>query len=198
MSKLYLMRHGQTVFNVRHLIQGWCDSPLTELGIAQAEAARDLIEERGIRFDHACCSTAERACDTCEIVTRGAIPYTRLKGLREFHFGSLEACDNSTIVPSSGCFGDALVQYGGEAESDVAARMTATLAQFMLQPGCESVLAVSHGGATLAFLMSWNRMSPVKVDRILGNCAVCELDFDPEALTFSCVGISDLFPRRAR
>ena len=76
--------------------------------------------------------------------------------------------------------------------------MTATLAQFMLQPGCERVLAVSHGGATLAFLMSWNHMSPVKVDRILGNCAVCELDFDPEALTFSCVGISDLFPRRAR
>ena len=29
---LYLMRHGQTLFNVRRKIQGWCDSPLTELG----------------------------------------------------------------------------------------------------------------------------------------------------------------------
>ena len=27
---LYLMRHGQTLFNVEHKIQGWCDSPLTE------------------------------------------------------------------------------------------------------------------------------------------------------------------------
>ena len=27
---LYLMRHGETLFNVRRKIQGWCDSPLTE------------------------------------------------------------------------------------------------------------------------------------------------------------------------
>ena len=33
---LYLMRHGQTLFNVEHKIQGWCDSPLTEQGIKQA------------------------------------------------------------------------------------------------------------------------------------------------------------------
>lgn len=32
----YLMRHGQTLFNVQGRIQGACDSPLTELGIAQA------------------------------------------------------------------------------------------------------------------------------------------------------------------
>lgn len=26
------MRHGQTLFNLQNKIQGWCDSPLTELG----------------------------------------------------------------------------------------------------------------------------------------------------------------------
>ena len=31
------MRHGQTLFNKRHLIQGWCDSPLTDFGIYQAQ-----------------------------------------------------------------------------------------------------------------------------------------------------------------
>ena len=31
---LYLMRHGQTLFNLQHKIQGWCDAPLTPLGIA--------------------------------------------------------------------------------------------------------------------------------------------------------------------
>ncbi len=36
---LYLMRHGQTLFNLQHKIQGWCDSPLTELGIKQAKVA---------------------------------------------------------------------------------------------------------------------------------------------------------------
>ena len=40
---LYLMRHGQTVFNVRRKVQGWCDSPLTELGIKQAETAAKIF-----------------------------------------------------------------------------------------------------------------------------------------------------------
>ena len=39
MKTLYLMRHGQTLFNAQHKIQGWCDAPLTEIGIKQAEVA---------------------------------------------------------------------------------------------------------------------------------------------------------------
>ena len=38
MSKiLYLMRHGQTMFNLRGKVQGASDSPLTKLGISQAK-----------------------------------------------------------------------------------------------------------------------------------------------------------------
>ena len=33
------MRHGQTLFNVQKMIQGWCDSPLTALGVQQAQSA---------------------------------------------------------------------------------------------------------------------------------------------------------------
>ena len=64
MKHLYMMRHGQTLFNVRRRIQGSCDSPLTELGIKQAEAAKELIKD--ISFDHYYSSTAERASDTLE------------------------------------------------------------------------------------------------------------------------------------
>lgn len=39
MKKLYLLRHGQTEFNVKKLVQGRCDSPLTDLGRQQAQAA---------------------------------------------------------------------------------------------------------------------------------------------------------------
>ena len=34
---LYLMRHGETLFNKQKKIQGWCDSPLTDFGIEQAD-----------------------------------------------------------------------------------------------------------------------------------------------------------------
>ena len=49
---LYLMRHGQTLFNVLKKIQGWCDSPLTEEGIRQAKIARKWFEDNNIQFDH--------------------------------------------------------------------------------------------------------------------------------------------------
>ena len=65
------MRHGQTLFNKRHLIQGWCDSPLTDFGIYQAQVAAQYFKEHGIIFDSAFSSTSERACDTLEIVTDG-------------------------------------------------------------------------------------------------------------------------------
>ncbi len=38
--KLYIVRHGQTLFNLMGRIQGWCDSPLTQKGIEQAKNLR--------------------------------------------------------------------------------------------------------------------------------------------------------------
>ena len=62
MSKnLYLMRHGETLFNVQKRIQGWCDSPLTEAGEEQARQARTFFEGEGIQFDRLYASTSERA-----------------------------------------------------------------------------------------------------------------------------------------
>lgn len=48
MKTLYLMRHGETLFNVQHKIQGWCDSPLTEKGIKQAQKARDYFSKKAL------------------------------------------------------------------------------------------------------------------------------------------------------
>ena len=47
---LYLMRHGQTLFNARKKIQGWCDAPLTELGIKQAKIAGKYFKNDVIVF----------------------------------------------------------------------------------------------------------------------------------------------------
>lgn len=85
MRKLYLIRHGQTLFNVRKKTQGWCDSPLTPLGIQQAQQARAYFQSQNIVFDAVYSSTSERCCDTTELLVDQ--PYMRLKGLKEWHFG---------------------------------------------------------------------------------------------------------------
>jgi Fructose-2,6-bisphosphatase len=42
---LYLMRHGQTLFNRQHKIQGACDSPLTVKGIADAKKVGNYFKK---------------------------------------------------------------------------------------------------------------------------------------------------------
>ena len=52
MTRFYLMRHGQTLFNTLNRIQGWCDSPLTEKGRDQARQVRAYFEKHHMAFDH--------------------------------------------------------------------------------------------------------------------------------------------------
>ena len=62
---LYLVRHGQTIFNLKRIIQGWSDSPLTQLGCAQAARAGMFLRARGIEPDHAYTSTLHRTEHEC-------------------------------------------------------------------------------------------------------------------------------------
>ncbi|HAO61337.1 MAG TPA: histidine phosphatase family protein [Erysipelotrichaceae bacterium] len=180
---LYLMRHGQTLFNQRRKIQGWCDSPLTKTGIEQAKIAGDYFKEQGIRFDHAYSSTSERACDTLELVT--SMEYKRLKGLKEWNFGMFEA-ESEDLNPKLP-YGDFFAKYGGEDEMEVRQRMTDTLVDVMNQEGHECVLAVSHGGACRQFMRYWAANSPVDQKGRLGNC--CILKFAVEDGQFTLLEI---------
>lgn len=48
MKRLYLLRHGQTEFNVKKLVQGRCDSPLTDLGRKQAGRAAAWLKAHDV------------------------------------------------------------------------------------------------------------------------------------------------------
>lgn len=66
MIALYLVRHGETVFNLEGRIQGHSDSPLTPLGIKQAKAiGKRLAFEK---FDAIYSSDLGRALATAELI----------------------------------------------------------------------------------------------------------------------------------
>ncbi|MEE1044738.1 MAG: histidine phosphatase family protein [Olegusella sp.] len=191
---LYLMRHGQTLFNVQKVDQGASDAPLTRLGVAQARAAGNHLAQIGAAPDHVFCSPYERTCDTAETVTScltadgTPLPYERVWGLREFSFGSYEGKD-SYLNPSLP-FGDKFVQFGGDAQQDVADRMVATLTELMRRPDVQVALAVSHGAAVANFCRAIAEWSPVKYHPGIKNCSIFTVEFDEETGHFSCV---DLF-----
>ena len=182
---LYLMRHGQTLFNVEHKIQGWCDSPLTELGIKQAEIAARYFDDNKITFDHCYASTSERACDTLEIVTHHKYPYTRVKGLKEWNFGRFEAMDEflNPKLP----YGDFFLQYGGESQQQVQDRMIKTLTEIMEKEDHHDVLALSHGGACFFFVRAFDDYNAVIDYSRVGNCTIFKLVYEDGI--FSCVDI---------
>lgn len=85
----YFVRHGETKFNTQFRLQGACDSPLTENGIAQARQAKEALKD--IPFSKAYVSTSTRARDTAEIILgEKGIEAIPTKKLKEVNFGSLE------------------------------------------------------------------------------------------------------------
>ncbi|WP_155286306.1 histidine phosphatase family protein [Lacticaseibacillus zhaodongensis] len=182
MKTLYLMRHGETLFNVQHRIQGASDSPLTANGIAQAKAAKDFYQQRNIHFNTAAASTQERAVDTLELITDQ--PYQRLKGLKEWNFGVFEG-QSETLNPKhpgEASYGNFFAEhgYGGEAMTQVQVRMVATLTDLMQHAKGDNVLAVSHGGAMHAFLLHYLAWPMTGYDIYTGNCAILQMSFDGE------------------
>ncbi|MFC3928112.1 histidine phosphatase family protein [Streptococcus caprae] len=175
-TKLYLMRHGQTRFNLQGRIQGACDSPLTELGIEQARAAHAYFVAKGIAFDAVYSSTQERACDTAELAS-DRTDITRLKGLKEMDFGAFEGQQeylNPPLQPNIG-YGDYFVTYGGEGSMSVRERMGKTVTDLLEQHPGQTLLAVSHGAAIAQFYRGVLQ-DPPQVR--LSNCAILEFDYE--------------------
>ncbi|GAB5052869.1 histidine phosphatase family protein [Pediococcus ethanolidurans] len=150
MKTLYLVRHGETLFNVEHKIQGWCDSPLTSNGIAQASRLGEFFKE--ISIDHAYSSTSERCCDTTELILQNRLTYTRVKALKEQNYGVFEG-ESETLSPKTPKdFETFFLPYGGESSNDVGKRMLHCLTTIMSKADHQNVLAVSHSGACFNFL----------------------------------------------
>lgn len=179
MKEFYLMRHGQTRFNVQHRLQGVYDAPLTEVGIEQAKKAGQYLVKQEPIFDHVFTSTSERASDTLEIVT-GRTDYERLKGLKGQDFGAFEGQPEyltPKTLPDGQGFGDYFVQFGGESTTQVRDRMELTIRAIMesVADGSKSLL-VSHGPSILQFCR--RVLNPDLDIRGLKNCCILHFTYD--------------------
>lgn len=143
-------------------------------------------------FDHAYSSTLERAVDTLELVLaecgQEGLPYERVKGLKEWNFGSFEGLKEDVNPPLP--YGDFYVPFGGESEMAFRARLLETITPLMQRADHESVLMVSHGAALAQFLRA---LGPEAESRIrhgksgIGNCGITVYEFDPATATFEAL-----------
>ena len=72
MSKLVLLRHGQSQWNLENRFTGWKDIELSENGILEAKESGRLIKEKKIPIDIVYSSGLKRAIDTATIAMKEA------------------------------------------------------------------------------------------------------------------------------
>lgn len=100
---IYLLRHGQTEWNRKGLLQGQLDSPLTKKGRRQVQAIGDSLAQSLTSKDdiHIECSHLGRARATAEIIRqilgleRSQLSSTEL--LAEIHLGEWQGMDKASI-----------------------------------------------------------------------------------------------------
>ena len=92
MSKLILVRHGQSIWNAENKFTGWVDVDLSDKGILEAEKSGKLIKELNIRLDISYTSFLKRAIKTLTTILKiNNLPmkFNTAWQLNERHYGSL-------------------------------------------------------------------------------------------------------------
>jgi broad specificity phosphatase PhoE len=100
MSKVYILRHGQTKWNVEGKFQGWGNSELTEKGIGQAHLQGEFLKDKKIASVY--CSPLKRCKDTLEIILNTYLDMDDLEvmiddNLKECNYGKIEGMDEVII-----------------------------------------------------------------------------------------------------
>lgn len=86
---IYLVRHGQTNWNIQNKLQGSADIPLNNTGIEQANMLKNIL--KGISVDFIISSPLKRALTTAEIINSDLhLPLYMDEALKERSFGELE------------------------------------------------------------------------------------------------------------
>ena len=185
MKKLYLLRHGQTEFNVKKLVQGRCDSSLTDLGHKQAGMAAAWLKGHDVVPDKVVSSPLGRAMDTASLVATELLgpdaAVEPCEGIIERSYGTFEEGPHDALPTDVWDPGEDLVPFGGEGSHALQERMVGTLTNLMGAESIETLLAVSHGSASRQFIKA-AAPEGFELPAKLPNCAIMIFDFDEEDL----------------
>ena len=183
MKRLYLLRHGQTEFNVKKLVQGRCDSPLTDLGRQQAKMAAAWLKAHNVTPDKVVSSPLGRTMDTASLVATELLSpdaaVEPCEGIIERSYGTFEEGPHDALPTDVWDPGEDLVPYGGEGSQALQARMVNTLTTLISAEDTKTLLAVSHGSASRQFIKA-AAPADFKLPTKLPNCAIMIFDFDEE------------------
>ena len=197
MSKLVLIRHGESQWNLENRFTGWVDVPLSPKGIEEAKAAGTKLT--GFSFDRSFSSVLARANETLRFILEAlgqtAIPIEKDKALNERMYGELQGLNKAETAKK---FGDEQVKIwrrsydvrppGGESLKDTAERVLpyyeSRIKPYVLKG--ETILIAAHGNSLRALVMHLEQLTREQVLELnipTGAPLLYELDNSGKALS---------------
>ena len=144
----YFIRHGQTDWNLKEMIQGWTDIPLNATGHTQARSAIPILSGKGI--SRIVASPLIRAHKTAEIINEHlCVPLQVVDGLKERSVGVLEGTIKDRSIIATDWIYKAPIEKG-EHVDEFKARVSNTLHE-ILDPE-HTTLIIAHGGVYWAIM----------------------------------------------
>jgi probable phosphoglycerate mutase len=162
-SIIYIVRHGETDYNVKHITQGHTDSQLSGNGIKQAESLAEIFKD--IQFDIVYSSDLSRAKKTAEIIIRNKnLSVNTSELLRERCYGQYDGRPSSIFINENKEMFERIktlsklelrkLKFAQDIESDeeINNRMVTFLKGLNLTDKNQTILITTHGGIMRAFL----------------------------------------------
>ncbi|CAN5813406.1 2,3-diphosphoglycerate-dependent phosphoglycerate mutase [soil metagenome] len=179
MSTLVLIRHGQSVWNAENRFTGWVDTPLSELGRAEARQAGERLAAEGARVDRAFTSTLVRAVDTGRIVLdqlgQTDLEQERAWELNERFYGALTGRNKAQTAEEFGAEqvhvwrrGFDVPPPGGESLADTTRRTLPYFERAVVPATREHdvVLVSAHGNSLRAIVKDLDQLDDDAVTRL--------------------------------
>jgi probable phosphoglycerate mutase len=156
MSELWLIRHGETLWNAEGRIQGQLDIPLSPKGVQQVLRTAERLRNSDLEFQAIYSSDLERTRETASPIARAlGLEVTLEPRLREVHAGLLQGLLRPEVQARYPKFLQELERDPwhtprpeGESMADLAARV----AQFLSELPEGRHLLITHGGVVRAVL----------------------------------------------
>ncbi len=187
MTRLLLIRHGESVWNKDERLQGQMDIPLSDLGRRQALAVGVALA--GERLDAAYASDLVRAWETAQTCLRGRqVEIVAEPRFRERHFGNWQGLTRQQVeavrrAASPGQASEHLPgePLGAEPWTQVQERVAVALQEIIARHPDQAVLVVAHGGPIRVALTTLLNL-PLETRRHLrtDNACLCEFEVGPE------------------
>lgn len=174
MVKLFLVRHGQSQWNLENRFTGWQNIDITALGQQEAQQAGKALTNESI--DIAFTSTLIRAQHTLQIILdeigKPDIPIVVDAALNERSYGNLEGLNKDETAEKYGAEqvhiwrrSFDVAPPGGESLKDTYDRVIPYFENF-IQPELDAgknVLIVAHGNSLRALIMYLEHLTPVQI-----------------------------------